>query len=164
MADGFLASYENKYLYNFWRPETAIRAGDSDGNPRTPADPSFVPYIVTPCYPSYPSNFGTVSNSALGILRRLYGEGHHRISLSFPAVAGVTLNYSRLSQIASDVADARVFGGIHYRFDQVEGERLGKRMARAVYGAVLRPVHGHHERFMDRDDSIADRDPDDAME
>jgi hypothetical protein len=152
MSDGFLASFANKYRYNFWRPETAIRAGDSDGNPATPGDPGFVPFITTPCYPDYPSNQGTLVNAAEGILRRLYGERGHRISLSFPAVPGVTLSYTRLSQFTTDVADARVYGGIHFRSAQLEAERLGKKVARAVYRSVLRPVHGHDERLADEED------------
>jgi hypothetical protein len=158
MSDGFLASFANKYRYTFWRPETAIHAGDSDGNPATPGDPSFVPFITTPCYPDYPSNQGTLVNAAAGILRRLYGERGHRISLSFPAVAGVTLSYTRLSQFTTDVADARVYGGIHFRSAQIEAERLGKKMARAVYGAVLRPVHGHHhQESADEEEELIDR-------
>jgi hypothetical protein len=153
MADGFVASFFNKYTYNFWRPETALHAGDSDGNPRTPADPSFAPFITTPCYPSHPSNFGTEVNTAIGILRRIHGDGHHDISLSSPAVPGVTLSYTRLGQLSTDVADARVYGGIHFRFEQVAAKQLGKRIARAVYGAVLQPVHGP-----DRDDDGDDDD------
>ncbi len=153
MADGFVASFFNKYTYNFWRPETAISAGESDGNPRTPADPSFVPFITTPCYPSHPSNFGTEVNTAIGILGRIYGKQHHDFSLSSPAVAGVTLKYTRLGQLSEDVADARVYGGIHFRFEQEAAKKLGKRMARAVYGAVLQPVHGP-----DRDDDDDDDD------
>jgi PAP2 superfamily len=151
MNDGLITSLYNKYQYNFWRPETAIHAGDSDGNPRTPADPSFAPFIVTPCYPSYPSNQGTATNAALGIFRRVYGDRHHRISLSFPGVPGVTVTNTRLSQISSDVADARVYGGIHFRFDQVEGQRLGKRIARAVHEAVLRPLHRDQDDVDDDD-------------
>ena len=156
MADGFLASFLNKYTYNFWRPETAIRAGESDGNPRTPGDPSFIPFLTTPCYPSHPSNFGTEVNTGTGILRRIYGEGHHDISLSFPAVAGVTLKYTRLRQLSTDVADARVYGGIHFRFEQVAAKHLGKRIARAVHAAALHPVHGPPDR--DDDDGEGEDD------
>jgi hypothetical protein len=152
MADGFVASFFNKYTYNFWRPETAIAAGESDGNPRTPADPAFVPFITTPCYPSHPSNFGTEVNTAIGILGRIYGKRHHDISLSSPAVPGVTLNYTRLRQLSTDVADARVYGGIHFRFEQEAAKQLGKRMARAVYKAVLQPVDRGDDDDADDDD------------
>src|SRR3981081_2221431 len=59
--DSLVASFFNKYHYNFWRPETAIRAGDTDGNWRTDVDPGFLPFIATPCFPSYPSNHGSGS-------------------------------------------------------------------------------------------------------
>ena len=61
--DSLVASFFNKYHYNFWRPETAIHAGDTDGNPKTDPDPSFAPFIMTPCFPSYPSNHGSASNA-----------------------------------------------------------------------------------------------------
>src|SRR5580704_19095533 len=72
--DSLVAAFFNKYLYNFWRPETAIHAGDTDGNPKTDADPSWAPFVTTPCFPSYPSNHGSAANSAAEILRRIYGE------------------------------------------------------------------------------------------
>ena len=81
ISDSLVASFLNKYHYNFWRPETAIHAGDTDGNPKTDPDPSFVPFIATPCFPSYPSNHGSASNGAAEVLRRLYGEGGHSITL-----------------------------------------------------------------------------------
>jgi hypothetical protein len=81
-----------------------------------------------------------VVNAGDGILRRIYRDGHHDISISFPTVSGVTLKYTRLRQLSTDVADARIYGGIHFRFDQDAARVLGKRMARTVYGAALRPV------------------------
>src|ERR1700739_3336182 len=54
--DALIASFHAKYHYNFWRPETAIHGGWADGNEKTDPDPAFAPYIVTPCFPSYPSN------------------------------------------------------------------------------------------------------------
>ncbi len=74
ISDSLVASFYNKYHYNLWRPETAIRAGDTDGNPKTEADPTFLPFIVTPCFPSYPSNHGSASNGGAEVMRRLYGE------------------------------------------------------------------------------------------
>jgi len=74
MSDSLVASFLNKYHYNFWRPETAIHEGDTDGNPKTIADSSYVPFIVTPCFPSYPSNHGSAGNGAAEVLRRLYAK------------------------------------------------------------------------------------------
>jgi hypothetical protein len=67
MNDSLVASFLNKYHYNFWRPETAIHAGDTDGNRKTDPDPSFVPFVTTPCFPSYPSNHGSTNNGAAEI-------------------------------------------------------------------------------------------------
>jgi hypothetical protein len=141
MNDSLVASFLNKYHYNFWRPETAIHAGDTDGNPKTDPDPSFVPFVTTPCFPSYPSNHGSASNGAAEILRRIYGEGGHFITLSNPAVPEIVLQYTTFKQITDDISDARVYGGIHFRTDQVAGERLGRAIGKAVYKNNLRPMH-----------------------
>ena len=141
MNDSLVASFLNKYHYNFWRPETAIHAGDTDGNPKTHPDPSFAPFITTPCFPSYPSNHGSAANGAAEILRRIYGEGGHFITLSNPAVPDIVLQYTTFKQITDDISDARVYGGIHFRTDQVAGERLGKAIGKAVYKHNLRRMH-----------------------
>jgi hypothetical protein len=143
MNDSLVASFLNKYHYNFWRPETAIHAGGTDGNPKTHPDTSFVPFVTTPCFPSYPSNHGSAANGAATILRRIYGESGHYITLSNPAVPDIVLQYMTFKQITDDISDARVYGGIHFRTDQVAGERLGKAIGRAVYRNNLRPLHDH---------------------
>jgi PAP2 superfamily len=139
--DSLIAAFFNKYRYNFWRPETAIHAGDTDGNPKTDPDPSWVPFVTTPCFPSYPSNHGSAANSAAEILRRTYGEDGHFMTLSNPAVPDIVLQYTTFKQITEDISDARVYGGIHFRTDQVAGERLGNAIGRAVYKNNLRPMH-----------------------
>jgi membrane-associated phospholipid phosphatase len=142
ISDSLVASFYNKYHYIFWRPETAIRAGDTDGNPKTEADPSFLPFIVTPCFPSYPSNHGSGGNAGAEVMRRLYGEAGHMITLSNPAVPNITLQYTRFKQITDDISDARVYGGIHFRTDQDAGAILGRAVGTAVYKNNLRAVHG----------------------
>jgi hypothetical protein len=139
--DSLVAAFFNKYHYNFWRPETAIHAGDTDGNPKTDPDPSFKPFVTTPCFPSYPSNHGSAGNSAAEVLRRIYGEGGHFMRLSNPAVPGIVLQYTNFEQITDDISDARIYGGIHFRTDQVAGERLGKAIGNAVYKNNLRRMH-----------------------
>jgi hypothetical protein len=145
--DGAIASFYNKYHYNFWRPETAIHAGDTDGNRKTDADPNWVPFIPAPCFPGYPSNHGSLSNAGAEVLRRLYGEAGHAITLSNPAVPTIVLHYGSFRQITDDVSDARVYGGIHFRTDQDAGARLGRAVGTAVYKNNLRAKHGG-----DRDD------------
>ena len=139
--DSVVAAFFNKYHYNFWRPETAIHAGDTDGNPKTDPDPSWAPFVTTPCFPSYPSNHGSAANSAAVILRRIYGEGGHSMTLSNPTVPDIVLQYTTFKQITDDISDARVYGGIHFRTDQVAGERLGNAIGKAVYKNNLRRMH-----------------------
>jgi hypothetical protein len=150
ISDSLVASFLNKYHYNFWRPETAIRAGDTDSNSKTVADSDFLPFITTPCFPSYPSNHGSGSNGAAEVLRRLYGESGHSITISNSAVPNIVLQYTSFEQITDDISDARVYGGIHFRADQVAGERLGRAVATAVYKNNLRPVHSE-DKDHDRD-------------
>lgn len=139
--DAFIASFEAKYHYALWRPETAIRAGADDDNRWTTGDTSFMPLITTPCFPSYPSNHASGSSASLEMMRRLYGEAGHDLTLENPALPGVVLRYTALRQILADVSDARVYGGIHFRFDQDAGDRLGREVATFVEKAYLRPLH-----------------------
>ena len=136
--DSLVASFWAKYHYQLWRPATAIQDGNFDDNAKTDGDPGFEPYIPTPCFPSYPSNHGSGSNGAAEILRRAYGAGGHAITLANPAVPGLTLFYTTFNQIMDDISDARVYGGIHFRFDQDAGEELGREVAAYVYKHNLR--------------------------
>jgi hypothetical protein len=141
MSDSLVASFFNKYHYNFWRPETAIHAGDTDGNPKTEADPNYAPFITTPCFPSYPSNHGSAGNAAAEVLRRVYGEAGHSMTLTNSLVPTIILQYSSFKQITDDISDARVYGGIHFRTDQEAGADLGRAIGTAVYKNNLRSVH-----------------------
>ena len=150
ISDGLVAVMETKYHYNFWRPYTAVRAGDADGNDRTAGDPAFTPLIATPCFPSYPSAHATASTAARVVLERIFGSGGHDIMLSSAAVPGVVLQYTNLKQISNDLDDARVYGGIHFRFDQKAGTEQGRRIGRYVFTHNLR-------RANDDDDDDHDR-------
>ena len=143
ITDALVASFLNKYYYDFWRPETAIPMAAIDGNDNTAPGP-FQPYIATPCFPGYPSNHASGSSAGAEILRRVYGAAGHSIVLQNPAVPGVVFRYRQLKQITDDVDDARVYGGIHFRFDQEEGSRLGRAVATEVYKNNLRAVHPSH--------------------
>jgi hypothetical protein len=145
-SDSLVASFWTKYHYKLWRPETAIVEGSVDGNAKTDGDITFVPYILTPCFPSYPSNHGSGSNSAAEVLRRAFGAGNHEITIANPAVPGVTLHYSRFKEITNDISDARVYGGIHFRFDQEAGADLGRDIGTYVYKHNLRRAkHSDHD-------------------
>ena len=142
ISDALVTVMETKYYYTRWRPETAIRDGGLDNNPRTEPDPAYKPYIVTPCFPSYPSAHASASYSAREILARIFGNGRHSITLSTPAMPGVVLQYNTLSDITDDIDDARVYGGIHFRYDQDEGGVQGTDIGRYVYRQKLRCFKG----------------------
>jgi hypothetical protein len=142
-TDALVSSMMAKYHYNFWRPETAIRYADGYGNPKVIPEFGWAPFITTPCFPSYPSNHASGTNAGAEILRRLYGEGGHAITLVNPfsaAVSHLELTYSSFNEMSEDVDDARIYGGIHFRFDQVAGSRLGREVATFVYKNNLRKV------------------------
>ena len=139
ISDAAVATFYNKYLYNFWRPETAIHDAGNDGNDKTTADANFTPLIATPCFPSYPSAHGTLSNAGREMMNKIYGEGPFSITLSTPSLPGVTLHYSRLEEITDDISDARVYGGIHFRTDQDAGALLGTRIADYIFNHKLQP-------------------------
>jgi hypothetical protein len=140
--DALTTVFETKYREPFWRPETAIPAGNTDGNPKTPADPNFEPFIPTPCHPSYASAHASAAYAARAVLERIYGRENHSIQMSTPLVPDVTLQYGRFDEITTDIDDARIFGGIHWRFDQEEGAEIGCRVGRFVYWHRLRPANG----------------------
>jgi hypothetical protein len=136
--DGAVATFDSKYHYKSWRPETAIQNAGIDGNDATQPDTAFTPYIPAPCFPGYPSAHATLSNAAREVLEQLYDGGQLSITLINSAVSGVTLKYTALSQITDDIDDARVYGGIHFRTDQDAGSRLGRKIGQYVYLHNLR--------------------------
>lgn len=140
ISDSLVASFETKYHFRLWRPETAIRDGHLDGNAKTEPNPDFAPFITTPCFPSYPSAHASSAYAALEVLTRVYDGGGHTIVLANPLVADVTLEYTRFRAIAEDIDDARVYGGIHFRFDQVGGARQGKAVGAYVLQHTLRSL------------------------
>ena len=149
LSDGHITVFESKYFYRTWRPETAIARGDEDGNPATVAGP-FTPFIVTPCFPSYPSAHGSGAGGASRVLVKAYGR-FHSVDLSHPAVPGVVLHYDDLKDIVSDVSDARVYGGIHFRFDQDAAESMGRAVANYNNRHILRK-RGQQDQGDDDDD------------
>jgi hypothetical protein len=140
MSDAAVATFDTKYRYNFWRPETAIRLGLIEGKQTMDADPSFTPLITTPCFPSYPSAHATLSNAAREVLENLYGSRRRSLILSNPAVPGLTLNYNKLKEITQDIDDARVYGGVHFRFEQEAGADLGRHVGEYLYKRSIRSV------------------------
>lgn len=139
--DAAVAVFDTKYFYNYWRPVTAIHLGDRDGNRRTDADVTWATFVPTPPFPSYPSGHAGFGGAARRVLERMFGPDGHSITLANPLVPDVVLHYTSWKQITDDVDDARIFGGVHYRFDQEEGARQGRQVGKYVLRHCLRPLH-----------------------
>jgi hypothetical protein len=129
IADSFIACWDAKYAYGYWRPVTAIPAGDSDGNPRTEGDPLWEPLAPTPNHPEYPSAH-TCGTAALGAAAAVL-VGSDRIKLDVSStVTGTTRHFDRVDNLERDIEDARVYIGYHWRTAGEVGSRLGEQVVR----------------------------------
>ena len=133
VADATIAFYDAKYAYRLWRPITAIRLADGDGNPDTAADPAWTPLSNTAPDPSYPGAHATISAAASAVLRSVYGNRVH-LTVTSAALPGVTRSFVSFSAAAAEASASRIYNGNHTRLDEVAGERLGHDVA----GYVLR--------------------------
>jgi hypothetical protein len=138
MADATIAGWDTKYEYNFWRPQAAIRNGDLDGNALTDKDADWLPLIATPAHPSYASGHATVSGAARAVLERVFGKSGHAIVLTNSSLPDIVLAYTAWDEITDDVDDARIYGGIHFRFDQEAGAHQGRQVGRYILRNYLR--------------------------
>jgi membrane-associated phospholipid phosphatase len=140
-ADAAIAVWDTKYTYNFWRPVTAIRAADTDGNPDTSADPNWTSYLVTPNHPSYCSGHSGVSTGSATVLATFFGTDAISFSLSSDSLPGTTRSYRSFSAAAQEASDSRVYAGIHWRFDVVAGATIGNEVGTYIVGHYLLPAH-----------------------
>ena len=141
-ADALIACWDAKYFYNFWRPVTAIRAGDSDGNPDTAPDPTWIGLLVTPNHPEYPAAHGCFSGASTETLRHFFGtdEVGFWIDSTVPALANPVRTYFRFSDALTEVLEARIYGGMHYRNSTRAGARIGKQVSRFTTSHFFRPA------------------------
>ena len=127
--DAGISCHNDKSRWLFWRPITAIREADIDGNPATDADRQWLPLLINPPFPEHPSGHACATSSIVRTLRDFFGT--NRMSFSaFSAVSGTTRSFTRFSQAIKEVIDARVYAGIHFRTADIQGARLGKKVAR----------------------------------
>jgi hypothetical protein len=132
-ADSVIAFYDGKYTYRLWRPVSAIRNADTDGNPDTTADPNWTPLSPTAPDPSYPGAHGTISAAGAVVLSSIYGNDV-KFTVTSPALPGVERAFVSFSEAAEEASASRIYNGNHTRVDQVAGEDLG----RDVAGFVVR--------------------------
>src|SRR5262245_24846947 len=136
-ADATISSWDAKYAYSFWRPVTAIGAADTDGNSATEPDTSWSPLLVTPNHPSYTSGHSTVSAAAAGVLTALFGD-HYQFTVSAVSVPD-TRSFDSFESAAAEAGRSRIYGGIHFTFDNVNGLAAGGEVATYVMEHYLKP-------------------------
>jgi hypothetical protein len=138
-ADAIIACWDTKIHYNVWRPVTAIHEGNNDGNPNTAGDPEWKSRFNAPNYPDYTSGANNVSAATTTTLQQLFGDNVEFVLVS-NAVDAVPRNYTRFSDVARDVVEARIFMGIHFRFADTTALRQGRHVANWTFGHYLRPI------------------------
>jgi len=131
--------WEAKYQYNFWRPFTAIRNGDADGNHWTVGDPNWQPLFTTPQHPEYVSGHSSNSAAFGFALAAIFGDnpGVPIVALS-PTNPGFARTWRRFSDGVDEVVDARIYSGFHYRTSDEAGAKLGRRVAKYVVNNALK--------------------------
>jgi hypothetical protein len=137
--DAYIAVFEAKFQYNFWRPVTAIRNGDVTGNPATPRDASWVPLGDTPMHPEYPCAHCITSAAVAAVLRGVVGDDVGDLSMSSPTAGGVTRRWATLQAYEEEVSNARIWGGFHYRFSTEVGRDMGRKIGELTLATQLRP-------------------------
>jgi hypothetical protein len=150
LADGYVGSFETKYLFNFWRPVTAIQTADTDGNPDTAVDPTWTPLVTTPPIPDHDSAHSVEGGAAAQVLQRFFGTdeiGFETCSLTLPAgsrcndASPVTRSFTSFSQAADENAVSRILVGFHFRKAVEDGVEHGRQIGDRAVDLFLLPVH-----------------------
>ncbi|HEX2113137.1 MAG TPA: vanadium-dependent haloperoxidase [Alphaproteobacteria bacterium] len=136
--DAFIAVFEAKYHYNFWRPITAIRNADSSNNSATPRDPAWLPLGDTPMHPEYPCAHCITSTTAAAVLQSVFGNEIPEVSMTSATAPGITRRWTRLQDYADEVAMARIYAGFHYRFSNAAAQEMGRKIAELTVQTQLR--------------------------
>jgi len=139
MDDALLAVFDAKYAYGFWRPVTAIRNGDRDGNDATERDAGWLPLLDTPMHPEYPCAHCIVAATAGAVLQAAAGTGSLRISTTSPTAPGVVRSWDRIDDMVAEVALARICGGMHYRNSTEVGAAMGRKLG-AMAASARKPA------------------------
>lgn len=134
VADAAIVAWDMKYEYDFWRPITAIQEGDTDGNPDTVADPTWAPLIATPPFPGFTSGHASFSGAAATILTSLLGDGIAFCSEQDGIAVPITRCFDSFNAAALEAADSRLYGGIHFRFDNDVGVVTGSALGDYTFG------------------------------
>ena len=139
LTDAYIAVFDAKYHYEFWRPVTAIRNADLNDNPDTAGDATWQPIDNTPMHPEYPCAHCILSGAARVILESL-GQPMPELSLTSPTAPDVIHHWSNLDDFTTEVANARIWAGFHYRFSTRVGTALGRQVGQYVANKTMQPV------------------------
>jgi hypothetical protein len=137
-GDALINCWESKAHWSNWRPQTAIRLGADDANSKTDGDTSWTPALATPPYPDVASGYNCATGSFMEVAEQYFGQGRTNFTLAHPA--GMTRDYSHFRDVVDDTIDARVYEGIHFRFADEVGAKLGRDVARWVEKHALGPA------------------------
>jgi PAP2 superfamily len=139
--DALIAVLDAKYHYNFWRPVTAIRNGDIDGNDATERDPSWTPFIDTPMHPEYPCAHCIVSATVGTVLQAEIGSGPlPTLTTTSSTAKGAARSWTQIDDFMQEVANARIYDGVHYRTSTEVGTAMGKQIGELAVAKYLRPL------------------------
>jgi hypothetical protein len=148
-GDAVIGCLNAKYHFNFWRPVTAIQEGDSDGNPATLADPSWVPLAPTPNHPEYPAAHGCATGAVTSVIAAYFHTPNLALKVTstyaIPAVLGggtqtTTRSFSSTKDLLRDVQLARIYGGMHFHHSIIQGTVLGQKVARQLVNNYFQPL------------------------
>lgn len=141
LNDAYIAVFDAKYHYNFWRPITAIRNGDLDANPDTDREATWQPFDNTPMHPEYPCAHCILSGAVAGVVKEIFGtEDIPEIAVTSPTAPGVTHRWTNTTAFAEEVANARIWDGFHYRFSTRVGTQMGLQIGEYVAKNVMQPM------------------------
>ncbi len=138
--DAVAACFESKYHHNFWRPVSAIQQADTDGNAATRPDPAWAPHVPTPNHPEYPAAHSCACAAVAEVLRSFYGTSRVRFEFDSTVAGTQPHRYAGPDDLVREIADARVWGGMHFRFSTTDGAVLGRRVAEWVVKQHFRPA------------------------
>ena len=142
VADAEITVWRAKYVYGFWRPITAINLADTDGNPDTAPDPSWVPLFNTPNYPEYPSGYNAFNSTVVHGLENLFQTQHLQLTLISTTAPGVVRHYDSGRALLQDVVNARVWNGFHFRSADIASRNLGGQLAAWTLDHYFQPARG----------------------
>jgi PAP2 superfamily len=139
--DAFVAVFDAKYHYDFWRPITAIRNGDIDDNPKTEPDATWQPIDNTPLHPEYPCAHCIMAGTMSSVVESLFGSADvQEVTLTSPTAPGVTHRWTNMWALTDEVSQARIWAGFHYRFSTQVGQDMGRKIGRYVAQNIMQPV------------------------